>query len=212
MRCSPVILLALLGGCATTTQTVPQPSPTSIQVANVQLATLTYSDGSPLQPVDAWQIGDYSVRAACHAYLNSAAAQQTNLNLVGMGVGVIGAGASIYNPLAGVASSLVQTLINAYSSSGPVPTTADAIIIEGAMDAYEAAAVMAPPTSVASAVSYVDDLWFNCAAGGAAILELKAKMTAQIGSNMSQLPSAAASYRASMPMPSRRPTITVNGQ
>jgi hypothetical protein len=204
-------LLSLwLGGCNGLTPP-PQIKPPDIQIASVAIAGLINADGSPLTGTQVWQIGDYAVRTACHLYLNGAAAQQSTLLLGSTGVGVVGAGLSLVNPLAGVASSLVQTLIAAYSTSGPVPTTADAILIENYLDTYEAG--VTGPLTPALAMSMVDDEWYHCSAGGIAVMVMQAKTTAQLGLIG---PTATRSFSANARMfPDAafvgRPRVTING-
>jgi len=199
-------LCLLLGGCATAPlQPPPQPTPLYLQNVNMQLATLVHSDGTPLSGIETWRIGVYAVRSACHVYLNASASQQKDLSLLGMGTGALGAGLSIMNPLAGLASSLTQTLLTAYSTSGPAPTTADAILIENSMAALETYVNMLPPASREDVVTLVDDYWFLCSPGGVAITKLKAMTSAQIGVSVNgQLVSPQATgYRG-------RPVIVVN--
>jgi hypothetical protein len=203
MRRAVLFALPLLvAGCASSLTPPAQPTPASIESEIASLATIT------ADPLTVWETGNYAVRAACLAYLNSAAAQQTSISLGSSAVGIAGAGASVANPLGGVAASLVQSFLSALSSSGTVPTTGDAVLIMGALSAYETGVSASPPASIPMAISYVDDLWFNCAPGGAAILAMKAKTSAQIG--IASPPAAAFSSRGLAVLP-RRPVITVNG-
>jgi hypothetical protein len=201
-RISPLVFLACVACTGQQLAPPAQVDPKAIQLVNEQLAMIT-SD-----PATTWLVGDYAVRTACHAYLNGAASQQSNMSLAGTAIGVAGAGLSIVNPLAGVASSLVQTLISAYSNSGPVPTTADAILIENYLDTYEVGVALAPPMSQALAMSEVDDEWYHCSPGGIAVMAMQAKTTAQLSVIG---PTAALSARAVRAAVPTRPVVTING-
>jgi len=206
-RLIPMLTL-LLAGCAGTTLT-PPPQPTYTTVA----AEITQQAAITADPVTTWQVADGGVRAACFAYLNSAAAQQTNLGLAGIGVGAVGAGLSLVNPLAGLGASLGQTLLAGLSSSGYVPTTADAILVENYLNTYEAGTAALPPTSNAMAVSWAVDEWYHCSAGGIAELGMQAKTSAQLGLQQSA-PAAITplSLFATPVAAPRRPVIVVNPQ
>lgn len=204
----PLLAILALSGCAGQQVTAPaQPTPASIQTANTQLAAIT-SD-----PATTWRVGDYAVRQACHAYLNSAAQQSANLNLASVGVGVVGAGMSVVNPLAGVASTVVQSLISAFNASGAIPYTPEtSTIIMNSLNAEEAGVEMAPPTDQATALSLTDDLWFLCSPGGYAMTAAQAISTAQIGvAGTSASPAQFRSNAGAAPRFSR-PVITVNGR
>jgi hypothetical protein len=179
-----------------------QPDAAYVETALTDLAQV---QGTPLE---AWRAGNGAVRSACYAYLNQAAARNANINLGSSAAGILGAGLSVVNPLAGVASSLVQTLLTAFQSSGAIPyTTATSTIIVNALNAEEAAVESAPPADMAQAVSYVVDQWFNCSAGGYQILVTKSISTATIGATTQGMQSRAFGVTGH-----GRPTITVNGQ
>jgi hypothetical protein len=106
------LLLALpllLAACANDLTEPAQPTGPGVEAAYTQLLTLQDANGNPLPPATTWTVADGSVRAACHAYLNGAAKKQTTLSLGSIGLGAVGAGMSLVNPLAGVAASLGQT-------------------------------------------------------------------------------------------------------
>jgi hypothetical protein len=177
-----------------------QPTPTSIQAVNVELAALT-SD-----PVTTWQVGDYAVRMACHAWLDAAAVQNARSAQVGIGIGALGAGLSMINPLAGVAASLGQTLLTGLQAAGPTPSAGAAALVVNALNAYESAA--GTPSSVPAALSWVDDEWYLCSPAGVAQLEMTAATTAQVSTAQT---SAFASSRT-IASQSARPVVTVNGR
>jgi hypothetical protein len=64
---------------------------------------------------------------------------------------------------------------------------------------------------VAQAISYVEDQWFNCTAGGYQILVTKSIATAQIGTTSSPSFSSFQSRAVGAPI-AGRPAITVNGR
>jgi hypothetical protein len=193
----PSIFLALAGCAGQQLTPPPQPSAAYVEAATLDLAQVK---GSPLE---AWRAGNGAVRAACYAYLNQAASRSASIGLAGSAAGVIGAGLSVVNPLAGVASSLVQTLLTAFQSSGAIPyTTETSTIIVSALNAEEDAVEASPPADAAQAVSYIMDQWFNCTAGGYQILVTKSIATAQIGT--SAQPRAIGGWG--------RPRVTVNGR
>lgn len=197
--------LLLLAGCAGGTMMAPaQPTPASIEATQTQLSTIT------VDPVTAWMDGDYAVRAACHAYLNSMAQRNASLSLAGTAVGLVGAAGSIANPLAGVGSSLAQGFLTAFQNSGAIPYTPEtSTLIESALDAYEAGVAASPPTTVAQAASYSDDLWFQCSPGGYAQLVAKSIATANVTSASAPTAAAFAPRAAGMVIPGR-PKVLVN--
>ena len=134
-----VVIAAALAGCSGQQLQPPtQPTPTSISASIADLNAL------PADPATIWADGDYAVRAACHAYLNTAAMKAAGMAQLGIGAGALGAGLSAINPLAGVASSLFQTALSGYGAAAALPyTTETATIIESAFDAYETTAPIA---------------------------------------------------------------------
>lgn len=186
-----------------------QPTPQSIQSTLTQLAGIT------ADPVTAWKAGDYAVRAACHAYLNAAAQRSSGISLAGAAVGFAGAAGSMVNPLAGVASSLLQGFLSAYQQSGAIPWGPEtATIIENALDAYEDGVAASPPATVEDAASDVDTLWFYCSPGGYSILVTKAISTAGISASASPSLSPTARFNsaaAATIIVSGRPKVLVNG-
>jgi hypothetical protein len=212
-------LALLLGGCAGTTiapQPPTQPTPASIQTTREQLAQIT------ADPVTAWRTGVYEVRAACHAYLNQAAARSADLSLANAGVGLSGTAAAGFllsggNPigaaLATGLASLGQSFLSTYQASGAIPYTgATTNLIENALDADENAAEQQLPTSIEQAASYVDDFWWWCSPGGYAQLILKSAMTAQVTATPAAVPNApvaAPRFGAGL---RPRPRIYINGQ
>src|SRR5271157_5064795 len=199
------ILTLLLADCAGTTLTPPpQPTYTTVAAEIAQQAAIT------ADPVTTWQVADGGVRAACFAYLNSAAAQQTNLGLAGIGVGAVGAGLSLVNPLAGLGASLGQTLLAGLSSSGYVPTTSDAILVENYLNTYEAGAAASPATSNAMAVSWAVDEWYHCSAGGIAELGMQAKTSAQLDLQPSTRVVTPSQFTTPVARGPQRPVVVVN--
>jgi len=196
------IPLMLLSSCATPVPPPPEPTYTSVGVDMQQAAMLS---GNPLIT---WQVADESVRAACFAFLNGAASQQTSLALGSLGVGAVGAGMTLAFPLAGLGASLAQTLLAGLSASGYVPTTADAIMVENYLNAYETAANAVPPTSNPMAVSWAVDEWYHCSPGGMKELEAQAKITAQMSFQVPYQPLLLRD--APMAPAPRRPIIRVN--
>ena len=168
------VIAAALAGCSGQLQPPTQPTPTSINASIADLNAL------PADPATIWADGDYAVRAACHAYLNTAAMKAAGMAQLGIGAGALGAGLSAINPLAGVASSLFQTALSGYGAAAALPyTTETATIIESAFDAYETTAPV--PTSIGQAMSMVDYLWYLCSPAGYQILVSKAISTATVG-------------------------------
>jgi hypothetical protein len=208
IRLSIAVPLLAIAGCSSMGSLSPptQPTPASIQEVNVQLAALT-SD-----PVTTWQVGDYAVRLACHAWLDAAAVQNARSAQANVGLGVLGAGLSIVNPLAGVAASLGQTLLTSLQAAGPTPSAGAAALVVNALDAYEGAA--GTPSSVPAALSWVDDEWYLCSPAGVAHLEMTASITAQVGTVGSALTvPGTSSYFAARAAPlSTRPVVTINGR
>jgi hypothetical protein len=202
--------LLLLAGCASnmTATPPPQPTPESIQSVNVRLSAIT------TDAITTWQVGSYLVRSACHSYLNAMAARSADINLASSGLGLAGPAAAGFlisggNPAAaaaaGALSALSQTFLNLFNSSGSIPyTTETASIIEQALNAYENGVNMGPPESVAQAISYVDDLWWQCSAGGYAMLVSKAISSASVGVQMNGM----FSFRSLAP--TGRPVVVVN--
>jgi hypothetical protein len=196
------VAMLWLNGCVSQITPPSQPTPISIQAANAQLAALT-SD-----PATTWRVGDMSVRAACQVYLNQEAAQAAQLGQVGVGAGALGAGLSALNPLAGVASSLLQTFLTAYQAAGVMPYMPEtSMIVMSSLDAYEAGVSL--PTDQATAMSYVDDEWFLCSPGG-----YMRTVSAAIGSAMigTQSTSGVAGAAFVAGPRSTRPIVTVNGR
>lgn len=204
-----VIALFLSSCSGSLTATPPaQPTPEAIQALNIRLLAIS-SD-----PIMTWQIGNYSVRSACHAYLNAMAARSANINLASGSLGLAGPAAAGFlvagsNPMgaaaAGAIAALGQTFLNLFNSSGSIPYTAETSgIIQAALDAYEGGVNLSPPSSIPQAISYIDDLWWQCSAGGYAILVSKAISTANIGVQMNGM----FSFRSLTP--TGRPVITVN--
>ncbi len=142
------------------------------------------------------------------------AARSANINLASGGLGLAGPAAAGFlvaggNPMgaaaAGAISALGQTFLNLFNSSGSIPYTAEtSSIIQLALDAYENGVNIAPPQSVPQAISYVDDLWWQCSPGGYAMLVSKAIGTANVGVQMNGM----FSFRSLAP--TGRPVIVVN--
>jgi hypothetical protein len=202
----PMIALSaamMLVGCANQQLQPPtQPTPASIGTTIAGLGAL------PSDPAVIWADGDYAVRAGCHAYLNTAAMKAAGMAQLGIGAGALGAGLSVINPLAGVASSLFQTTLSGYGAAAALPyTTETATIIESAFDAYEASAPV--PTSVGQAMSMVDYLWYLCSPAGYQILVSKAISTAQVGT-AATIPVSARLFAAPRGIGPGSP-VTVNG-
>jgi hypothetical protein len=197
------LALALAGGGCAGVTPPSQPTPDSIE------STLTALQAITVDPLTAWQAGDYAVRAACHAFLNASAERNASL---GLGIGALGLGgaaAATTNPAAAGAIALAGSFLTMFQQAGPIPYTAGtSSIIEKAIDTYEAGVNAAPPTSIAQAASYVDDVWFLCSPGGYAELMQKAAMGAAV-SNGRAPTSAAMMPRAVAPR--MRPAIKVNG-
>jgi hypothetical protein len=200
-------VLLELSGCAGQQPTPPpQPTATYVEAALADLAQINAT------PLEAWRAGNGAVRAACYAYLNQAATRNASIGLGSSAAGVLGAGLSVVNPLAGVASSLFQTFLTALQSSGAIPyTTETSTIIVSALNAEESAVEASPPVDVAQAISYVEDQWFNCTAGWYQILVTKSIATAQIGTTSSPSFSSFQSRAVGAPI-AGRPAITVNGR
>lgn len=213
IRTIPILATALaLAACANTLTPPTQPSPGSIQTVNEQIATLTTDSATT------WAVGDYAVRVACHAYLNAAAARAANISLASGGLGLAGAGVAgmiaSSNPAGAVisagAAALGQSFLNLYGASGGIPYTNEtSTIIDDALDAYEASVNTMPPTTVAQALSYVDDEWFLCSPGGYAELATKAIGTATVSGSGGASSSASFATRA---VPAGRPKVFVNGR
>lgn len=204
----PLLTVLALSACAGQ-QLTPPPQPTAAYV-EAALTDLAQIQGTPLQ---VWRAGNGAVRAACYAYLNQAASRNASISFGSSAAGVLGAGLSVVNPLAGVASSLVQTLLTAFQSSGAIPyTTETSTIIVNAMNAEEDAVEASPPADAAQALSYVNDQWFNCSAGGYQILVTKSIATAQIGVATTRVAPLQSRAAGGGIMGVGRPVITVNGR
>jgi hypothetical protein len=174
-RFAGIGLAAFLASCTAAVPPPLQPDPTSVQVAENALG------GLPGTPMEIWEAGDYAVRSACHSYLNAAAARSNELTSASALVGGAGAGASIANPMAGVASSLAQTFLTAFQSAGAIPySVSTTTIIENALDAYETGIDQSPPLTPAQAMLDVESLWWHCSPGGYAQLAQKGISTAVI--------------------------------
>lgn len=210
VRLVAVMGLVGLAGCAGS-MTPTQPTPASINQTIGALSVIT------ADPVTAWQAGDYAVRTACHAYLNGAANQSVNLGLAGGGLGLGGVAAAGFltsggNPVGAAAATgiaaLGQAFLNLFQASGSIPYTSEtAMLIENALDAYEAQVDANPPQTVARAASYVDDLWWQCSPGGYAMNASRALSTATV----SAVPAAAAQSFALGLSTGNRPRILING-
>jgi hypothetical protein len=200
MRNPILIAPLLLVGCSSMQLTPPaQPTPAAINTAISQMALIT------ADPATVWEVGDYEVRASCHAYLNSAATKAAQVSQASAGAGALGAGLSIVNPLAGVASSLFQSFLSSYQAAGALPYTSETTtIISKALDDYGAQVSVALPSSTATAMSYIDDEWFMCSPGGYAELVAAAISTANIGGS-------SVGPNAPLIAAPRRPGVTVNG-
>ena len=108
------------------------------------------------------------------------------------------------------AAALGQSFLNLYGASGGIPYTNEtSTIIDDALDAYEASVNTMPPTTVAQALSYVDDEWFLCSPGGYAELATKAIGTATVSGSGGASSSASFATRA---VPAGRPKVFVNGR
>lgn len=200
--------LFILGACASNISTPTQPTPASLEAANTQLMTLTSS------PAETWETGDYAVRAACHAYLNSEAVHSSDINALSIGAGIAGAAGSMYNPLAGIASSLVQSFLNASNASGAIPYTPEtSTLIMHSLDADESGVNPSSIPDQATAVSLVDDLWFLCSPGGFAMTAATALSTAQVGTMTNAALTPSFSFNAKTPSVYnfQRPITTING-
>lgn len=203
LKIGAVCLIAIgLVGCAGQPQMPAQPTPTTIQAANIDIAQLS------TDPIQTFHAGLRVARAACQVYLNEEAAQAAGLSQLGVGAGALGVGLSAINPLAGIASSLFQTFLTAYRAAGAMPYTPEtSAIVLGAMDAYEAAAG-APPDND-TAVSWVDDVWFSCTPAGYAMLASQAIATANVGAQPNAMPGVPASLAQ---FRSGRPVVTINNR
>lgn len=200
----------LLSGCGTLQVGIPpQPSPSSIESTITALASIS------ADPVTAWQAGNYSVRAACDAYLNQEAQRSAELNLAGTGIGVGGVAAAgmlasrgnlVASAMAGAVSGLASTFLSAYEASGALPYSSETTsLIQNAEDAYSGA--VAPPQSLAEAANDTEGAWWICTPAGYAMLASKAIGTAQVSAG----PSMTAAFAAS-PTSDGRPKIEVNGR
>lgn len=208
-------VLALAGCAGQQIETPAQPTPVSINATITSLAAIT------ADPVTSWQAGDYAVRAACHAYLNQAAARSANFGTASAAIGTAGAGAAGFlissNPYGAAAAAavatLAQTFLGEYQQSGGIPYTPQtSAAIEDALDAYETAVAASPPTSTAQAASYTDDEWYLCTPAGYAEIATKAIGSATISASAGGMSSPSAAFESrSVPVNYGRPKVYVNG-
>ena len=186
----PFLLLFLaLAGCSSVAAPI-QPTPASITSTQQALAAMMADPSfAGLGPVQVWQVGDYQVRAACHAYLSSAAIRSSNLALASGGLGMAGTAATGFLAAGGGfqgaaaaagLTALGQSFLALFQASGPTPSVADGMLVMAAMDAREAGVLASPPSSVPIAMSDVDDQWFDCSWGGISTLRDRASMTANV--------------------------------
>lgn len=197
-------IFALLVGCSSMNVSPPaQPTPASIE------STVTALQGITSDPVTAWQAGEYATQAACDAYLNESAERSANINTASAGIGIVGAGVSAINPIAGVTSSLIQTLLSAYQSNGALPYSAETTaLIQNTMVAYENA--VPTPQTVAEAAMDVEGLFWQCSPAGYAENASKAIGTATVSAGGLAIPNAEFAT-PSVPHVGP-PVITVNGR
>lgn len=190
-----------LAGCATPPKAPALPTPTTIQMGNADISQLN------TDPVQTFHDGVRIARAACMEYLNQEAQQAAGASQLGIGAGALGAGLSAVNPLAGVASSLFQTFLTGFRAAGAMPYTSQtSTLVLGAMNAYEASVGVPPDND--TAVSWVDDVAFDCTPAGYAMLVNAAISTANVG--VQQVGHLAAIDQAEVA--SSRPVVTVNGR
>lgn len=214
MTLAAALVAAALTGCVASIAPPPQPTPATLAGAEASLAAI------PGTPWDAWEAGDYAVRASCHAYLGELAGQASSLALAssGLGLGAAAAGGFLIsggNPGGAAAATglaaLAQSFLAAFQTSRAIPYTAEtAALIEKTLDAYEAGVAASPPATIAQAASYVDDQWWNCSYGGYAVHAAAAIGSATIAANP-PVPAAGNFAALLMPRPAR-PVITVNGR
>lgn len=205
-----------LSGCSTAGLSPPaQPSAASVAAAESALAAV------PGDPATVLASGVWAVHVACDAYLNAAASRDAGLSLAGAGLGTAGVAAAGFlatggNPIGAAAAtgltSLAQTFLGEYRSSGALPyTSGTTTLVQNSMAAYEGA--LPSPASTAEAMLEVEGDWWQCSPGGYAQNVEKAAETVTVTAGApGSVSFALARPAAAAPALRPPPIVRVNGR